>query len=109
MDEGYFCSVEVGPLNVRLPRQNTDVLPERLLFDHGSEAFGDIVLHHVEWQTLSRNTLIDGHDMKAMTGLDQLPQQAGCPESKYRLLELWHHVAAADLPQITPVLAGGAV
>src|SRR5262252_3128130 len=72
LNEGYLCSVEVGALNVGLSCQNADVLPERLLFDHGSEALGDFVPHHVEWQPLSRNALIDSHDVEAMTGLDQL-------------------------------------
>src|SRR6478672_2558247 len=105
LNERNLRSVEVGPLNVRLPRQNTDVLPQRLLFDHGPEAFGDFVPHHVEWQAPSRNALIDSHDVEAMTGLDQLPQQTGWSQPKYRLLELWHRVATADLPQVSALLA----
>src|SRR5690348_4285355 len=109
LNERYRRSVEVGTLNIGLSCQNADVLPQRLLFDHGAEAFGDVVPHHVEWQPLSRNALIDRHDVESVTGLDQLPQQAGRPQSEDRLLELGHRVAAADLSQIAPVLAGGAV
>src|SRR5215472_10960438 len=76
LDERYLCSVEVDALNVGLSRQNADVLPERLLFDHDTEAFADIVPHQVEWQPPSQNALIDSHNVEAITRLDQLAQQA---------------------------------
>jgi hypothetical protein len=91
LNERYLRPVEVGALNVGLSRKNADVLPERLLFDHSSEAFSDFVPHHIEWQPLARNALIDSHDVEAVTGLDQLSQQAGWSQSKYRLLEPWRH------------------
>lgn len=34
LNERYLSSVEVSALNAGLSRQNADVLPERLLFDH---------------------------------------------------------------------------
>ena len=91
------------------PLRYADVLPERLLFDHSSEAFSDFVPHHIEWQPLARNAMIDSHDVEAVTGLDQLSQQTGWSQPKQRLLELRHRVAMADLPQIAPVLTRGAV
>jgi len=42
-----------------LSGENTDVLSERLLFDHGSQAFGNIVSHDVERQLFTQNALIN--------------------------------------------------
>src|SRR5262245_54020946 len=109
LNERYLCSVEIRALYVSPSRQNADVLPKRLLFDHSSESISDFVPHDVEWQPLTRNALIDSHDVEAMTGFDQLSQQAGWPQSKNRLLELRNRVATTDLPQVSSVLTRGTV
>src|SRR5579863_4134487 len=109
LNERDLRSVEVGALNVGLAGQNADILPERFLFDRGAQAFGDFLPRQVERQPLSRNALIDGDDMEAVTGLDQFPHEAGRAEAKDRLLELRRRVAPADLPQIAALLARGAV
>ncbi len=79
MNEGHLCAVEVGALNVGTACQNADVLPQRFLLNHGPKALTDFVAHQFEWQPFSRNALIDGHDVEAVTGLDQLPEQSGWP------------------------------
>jgi hypothetical protein len=50
LDERNRRCIEIGPLNIGLSRENADVLPQRLFFDHSAQALGNIVAHDVEWE-----------------------------------------------------------
>jgi hypothetical protein len=54
LNERRLISVQVGALNIGLSRQNGNILPERLLFDPRSQAFGGVVPRHLERQPLTR-------------------------------------------------------
>ena len=73
MNKRYLCSIEISALYVSLSGQNADVLPERILFDHGSKAVSNFPLCCIEWNPLSRDTLIDGNNVEPVPSPDQLP------------------------------------
>ena len=59
LNEWALRSAEVDAVDFRLPGENSDVLSDRLLFDRGGQAFGNIVSHDVERQLFTQNALIN--------------------------------------------------
>lgn len=59
LNEWALRSAEVDAVDFRLSGENSDVLSDRLLFDHGGHAFGNIVSYDVERQLFTQNALIN--------------------------------------------------
>src|SRR5690606_27399604 len=73
------------------------------------QTLSDALMNQLIGQRLAENTLVDRHDMEAVTRLHEFAQNARRPQPEQDLLELGHHIAATDLAEIAAMLAGRAV
>jgi hypothetical protein len=74
LNERDRCCVEIGALNIGLPGEDADVLPQCFLLDHGTELLGNRVADNIERQRLAGNPLIDGRDMEAIACFHEFRQ-----------------------------------
>ena len=69
------------------------------------EPLGNLLAHSLERQWLARNALVNGHDVKSITRLDELTEDPRRSKPKKRLFKFRHGVAAADLTEIAALLS----
>jgi hypothetical protein len=109
LHQGRPCALQVHSRDLRLTGQDRNVLAQGSLFDTRLESLSDLFVHYLKRQRPAGNTLINGHNMKAVTGLDELAEDSCRPQSEERLLELGNRIAATDLPEIAALSTGGTI
>ena len=100
---------EVGAGDLRAAGQHLDVLLQRPLLDAGGEELRDALGDGLERQPRAGDPALHGDDVEAVARGDERRQHAGGGRAEDRLVELRHHLAAAELPEVAAVLAGRAV
>ena len=69
MDERNIRRVEISAPNVGPPREDADILPQRLLLDSGGQTLGNPLSHDLKRQPSSRDAPVDGYNMEPKAGL----------------------------------------
>ena len=85
------------------------VARERLRTHARGERIEYTILHDVKRQRPTRLTSVDAQDVEAEACPHQLRVDARVAAVEECLLEFRNRVASAELPEVTAVLAGGAV
>src|SRR6185312_948839 len=100
---------QIDALEHRAASEHVDILAQGPRLDHRLEARGNLVAHQLEGQDLAGDALVNGDDVEAETGLDQIARDPGATRAEQHLLEFRHRVTAPQLPKDATVLTGGAV